>query len=191
MLPLLVPYLPVGEDLSMNALSSMLDAVPRQAIACNSWPKYEADVKAGFAMMHSGDLLLLKYYIKEKHLLAREKLNGNIHHDSCVEFFVAFRDDAAYYNLEFNCLGTAKVGYGAGRTNRVLLDEELVKMIGFSTAISAVKGRCEIGWELLLVIPKEVFTHHALTGFNKMSARCNFYKCGSRLPVPHFLSWNR
>jgi hypothetical protein len=41
-------------------------------------------------------------------------------------------------------------------------------------------------WELALVIPASTF---GLETFSGLHARGNFYKCGDRLPVPHYVSW--
>jgi len=172
--------IPSIRGLSIEEISSMLDQTEAVPLACNPWPQYKADVKVSFAIAHSEDAIFLKYYVKEKHLLANATLNGNIHEDSCVEFFIAFEGDTNYYNLEFNYLGTAKIGYGKDRTDRELLNESLIRTVDFVSTIRPA------GWELILKIPAAVFNYQQLSG---LQASGNFYKCGDLLPAPHYLSW--
>jgi hypothetical protein len=187
-----IPFLNTGDVQDIAQINQMMDAVEPSNIDRNPWPLYQANVQAKFLMAHNGSAIFLKYVVAEKYIAANELHNGNIHHDSCVELFIAF-DEYGYYNLEFNCLGFTKIGYGNQRGDRKLLSEEVIKQLSFSSTINAnsiINGNGGFEWEIMLVIPKSIFTQHNITSFNSLKAKGNFYKCGDGLPQPHFLTWN-
>ena len=188
-----IPFLDTANVEQIDQLNQMMDSFPSVAIDCNPWPAYQANAEAKFLMAHNGEAILLKYIVSEKYLLAKEVNNGNIHNDSCVELFIAF-DEKGYYNLEFNCLGFTKIGYGNGRNGRRLLPIEVIKQLSFSSKINAnstINTNAGFDWEIMLVIPHSIFTKHEITSFNHLKAKGNFYKCGDGLPQPHFLTWNK
>jgi len=117
--------------------------------------------------------------------------NSPVHEDSCVEFFIAFDDDEEYYNLEFNCAGTCLLGFGKSAAQRHLVGVDVIRKI---KRYSAIKNNLngsndDFSWELTVMIPAEVFVHHKIDSLKGKRYRVNFYKCGDKLPQPHFLSW--
>jgi len=124
-----------------------------------------------------------------KLFLIRLNKNTHVHLDNCVECFISFLDDKNYYNLEFNCLGSVKVGYGAGRANRELLSEQILKSIKTHITLQHDKMLNEFNWEILVVVPINVFMFSHLKTLKGLSAKANFYKCGDDLPKPDYLSW--
>lgn len=187
-----IPYLDIAPIKTVDALLTEMLAFEQQQISCEPWPAFVSDAKASFVIAHDLNSILLKYTIQEQYLSAKEIDNGNIHNDSCVEFFIAFGEEDSYYNLEFNCLGFTKIGFGADRSNRQLLPTEIISKISFTSRINSNLWKKKDGfdWEILLIIPKEIFVHHNIKSFDRLKARGNFYKCGDGLPQPHFLSWN-
>jgi hypothetical protein len=106
---------------------------------------------------------------------------------------VSPEDDGIYYNLEFNGIGTCLLGSGTARTNRRVADPAVVSKIRRKTSVGAdpvseKKGR--FSWTLTTAIPAEVFFRHKIKKLQGMIFRANFYKCGDRLSVPHYLTWN-
>lgn len=187
-----IPFLETDDVKEIDKLNQLMDGLSAVPIDCNPWPIYQANAEAKFLMAHNGEAILLKYVIAEKYLVANEVTNGNIHNDSCVELFIAF-DEHGYYNLEFNCLGFTKIGYGDGRNDRKLLPVDVIKQLSFSSKINAnstINSNDGFDWEIMLVIPKQIFIEHAIVSFNNLKAKGNFYKCGDGLPQPHFLTWN-
>ena len=99
------------------------------------------------------------------------------------------REDGVYYNLECTCTGKLYLRRGADRHDREFLPK---------TAYAGIQRRPSLGtapfglreeptaWELALDIPASTFE---LDSFAGLRGRGNFYKCGDRLPVPHYLSW--
>ncbi|MBR5724179.1 MAG: hypothetical protein IKX62_02235 [Bacteroidales bacterium] len=160
-------------------------------IACLNWPEafpYRPEVS--FDIWHGGDELHLCFRVREE--AVRAVCAADREHaweDSCVEFFFAPRPDGLYFNLECTCTGKLYLCSGAGRHGREFLPE---------TAYAAIRRRCSLGdepfglrqeptaWEVALDVPAAVF---GLQTFKGLRARGNFYKCGDRLPVPHYLSW--
>ena len=160
-------------------------------IACLNWPDaFPYRPEAFFDIRHSGDALQLHFRVQED--AVRAVCAADREHaweDSCVEFFFDPHGDGTYYNLECTCTGWLYLCRGAGRHGREFLPE---------AAYAAISRRCSLGrepfglraeptaWEVELDIPAAVF---GLAAFDGLRARGNFYKCGDKLPVPHYLSW--
>lgn len=169
-------------------LAYLLDALPRHDLTETPWPGAAPPPTVAFAMSYAPSCLYLKYYVQEPTVQAKyRQTNGPVYKDSCVELFIAFNDELAYYNLEFNCLGTCLMGFGEDRHNRQLLPGSTVEQIQ-AWATLAVNGQA--CWELTLAIPAAVFAAHRITTFQGLRARANFHKCGDELPNPHYLTWN-
>jgi hypothetical protein len=146
-----------------------------------------------FKLAHTENSVILKYHVRESHLRAViRETNGPVFKDSCVEFFISLDSNNYYYNFEFNCLGTALVGYGSGKEKRIYIDSHLIDKINTHQIIhNSPKNRTSlIEWELLVNIPFEIFAYHHVTSLKDVVCTANFYKCGDDLPEPHFLSWN-
>jgi hypothetical protein len=187
-----IPYLNGFDDLrSVDTVSQVLDGHERRRIQYAPWANGEEMPKASFALAYGKDEIYLKYYVTERTLKAEySKFNDPVFEDSCVEFFIAFDEDASYYNLEFNCMGTCRVQYGAHKTGRTFLPVSLLKTIKHQTLVRSTVAD-EIQWELTLCIPKTVFKFHPALSLERSTAKVNFYKCGDGLPQPHFLCWNK
>ena len=191
---LMVPFLGAVSKVSPTAhLSFLLDSQKRNLIGMAPWPRYGYKPDVYFSIAYGIDCLFIKYYVIEKSIMAIYKQpNEPVYKDSCVEFFVSFGDEEEYYNFEFNCAGTCRLGFGTNRTNRKLIPEAVVRMIRHQVMLKMVNNhrRDNISWELTLMIPLEVFYYHSFVSLNGQQCRVNFYKCGDELPDPHFLSWN-
>jgi hypothetical protein len=188
---LAVPYIRFADEvLDVGEISELLDGLPAQAIGFAPWAAGKPQPKASFSLAHGTESIYLKYYVTEPALRAEYlNINDPVYEDSCVEFFIAFDDAAAYYNFEFNCIGTCLGQYGASKTGRTFLPAGLLSKIRHQTRIhNQVPG--QISWELTLCIPVEVFNRHPGLSLSEHRVRVNFYKCGDKLPDPHHLSWN-
>lgn len=176
----------------MSCLAKQLSHFPKLAINSNPWPNFSAAVKADCVIAYTDKAILLQYQISEPYLNASSDINGDIHKDSCVEFFLAPDNTGNYYNMEFNCLGVCKIGYGAERDNRSLIDERLIENIRSHTTICSTVLNSEkfYIWEMTLVIPNETLCFNKDISLKKRTVTGNFYKCGDSLPEPHYLSWN-
>ncbi len=104
--------------------------------------------------------------------------------DSCLEFFFApLAEDARYLNFECNPLGNLYLGFGATRDTRVrqvVRDTGLFHIAPFST---------EGGWGFTMQIPGDFIRLYMPSFAFSGTAAGNFYKCGDRTAVPHYLAW--
>jgi hypothetical protein len=165
-----------------------MDNLKRYEIANRPWRQFNSACSASFAIAHTDSAILLKYFIIDDVFASQERpVNSEVNRDNCVEFFISF-SNGTYYNIEFNCLGIGKVGYGKSRTDRELLEVNVVEEISVAKKLS-FKGDL-FDWEILLIIPKTVFYHEKINSFAGMSCGANFYKCGDDLPNKDFLVWN-
>ncbi|QNF32863.1 hypothetical protein HUW51_09000 [Adhaeribacter swui] len=190
-----VPYLPLlNRQSPLEEVAPELDNLEKNLLDNTPWAKYSYKPQVQFVLGYNHDCIFLKFYVDEEAVRAKfRNINDPVYKDSCVEFFISFNGEENYYNLEFNCLGTCRLGFGASRENRQLLPEEFIRKIKHSVILQKTalpNGERVTSWELTLLIPAEVFTQHAITTFQGINARGNFYKCGDELPRPHFVTWN-
>jgi len=148
-----------------------------------------ADV--AFKIFYNDDAVFLQYIVKEKYLrTAYTHTNDPVYNDSCVEFFIGFKANGEYYNFEFNASGTPFAAFGTSKS-RGLLDPSVVNRIKRYSSISIVEdNNLPHHWELMIVIPLDVFDKDDVRSLTGITAKGNFYKCGDQLPEPHFLCWN-
>jgi len=174
-------------------ISRYMNGLEPQSVENQPWPQYQTDATVSFCIAHNHQNLILKFEVKEKQLNAAiRQENADVHKDNCVELFIAIGEDDAYYNLEFNCLGSAKIGYGTGKEDRTMLHKEAINQIQVYATLDFKTNVPDplFVWEMFLIIPKTVFQFSTITTFEGLKCRANFYKCGDNLKEPHFLAWN-
>jgi len=189
-----IPYIPAQVMEAGNPtedISAILNRHNRHTLTPAQWCANAAGVKTEFSIAYTDEHLLVKYYVSEPEVKAAYSLtNDPVYKDSCVELFIAFNDDDAYYNLEFNCAGTCLAQYGTNRTDRKFLPVNVLSDIRHMTTVKAL-AEGNIGWELTLIIPAAMFIHHPQLELSAGSARINAYKCGDDLQQPHYLCWGQ
>lgn len=185
-----IPHIVCKDDLFSDKHPFVFnDSVALNEIAVQPWPSFNYKPDVTFSIAHTGDRILLTFHVEEAEVRHENTtINSSVWEDSCVEFFISF-DNRGYYNFEFNCIGTALVGFGSGRNNRKLLPETLVKRILCFSSME--KKPNSVQWELQVIIPVSLFMYHAFFSLEGKSGKANFYKCGDKLKQPHFLAWNR
>jgi hypothetical protein len=172
---------------NVEKLHSILNEQQKHFLEFHLWPNGDYQPAVSFSLAHNDRSVFLKFFVQEKEIRANvNKINGPVWEDSCVEFFVAF-DESGYYNLEFNCLGMMYAAFGKNRNERTLLSKELLNRIESHTRLSKKDGY--FYWEIVMVIPAEIFSYHSISSLNGIVCRGNFYKCGDGLCSPHYLSW--
>ena len=156
----------------------------------NSFP-YKPEVK--FKMAYCQKAIFLKFFVSEENILANvTKINGDVCTDSCVEFFISLGRDKTYYNFELNCVGVPHVEYGQ-KGKRIQVDPEVVKLIKVKSSLGNhpfTEKRGGHRWELMIVIPKACFCFDKDLILKGLKANANFYKCGDKTSVPHYLTWS-
>lgn len=144
------------------------------------------DIEAKAQTCHDGENLYVRMEAKEKNILAT--LTGPLEqvcNDSCLEFFFApLAGDKRYFNFEWNPLGALYLGFGAERNTRV---RQIVKNVNELFAPNCFKTAD--GWGVEFKIPasyiKLYMPEFTLSG----EAACNFYKCGDKTEIQHYLAW--
>ncbi len=185
----------MGTCLSMEEISLLLDnRCTLHTIGEINWKAYDSRPDVNFAVARTRDGILLKYHVREQWFKAEKTLpNQEVYEDSCVEFFVAPSSDGIYYNFEFNAIGTCLLGTGTGRHDRKRVDPPVIAQIRFLPSAGNLPSGEKEGdfkWTLTLAIPYSTFIHHKIEGGRGTTLRANFYKCGNKLTVPHYLTWN-
>jgi hypothetical protein len=176
----------ISERLDMHGTGYPIDII--------NWKDFSYKPEVRFNIGYSRSEIFLKYYIKEDYFKAdKTESNQMVCEDSCVEFFVSPSSDGIYYNIEFNAIGTCMLGYGTGREDRTHAPSDVISKIRKLTSpiIEPEKGNeKKYMWTLTLAIPLEVFFHHDITDLKEKEFRANFYKCGDKVEIPHYLTWN-
>jgi hypothetical protein len=183
-----VSFIGNKEFSDIEQLHSILNEQQKHVLEFHLW-KNENDYKPAvcFSIAHNNRCILLKFFVEEKEIRANvTKINGAVWEDSCVEFFVLF-DETGYYNLEFNCIGTILAAFRKSKNERTVLSEGILKKIETSTKLNKKNNR--FYWEMLIMIPVELFVRHSLQSLHGIVCKANFYKCGDGLAQPHYLAW--
>jgi hypothetical protein len=181
----------ITKNSHLETISQQMNAMEKHVLDHVPWPTHPYKPIVSFCIVHDGDCIFLKFFVIEKNIRSvNSEINGPVYEDSCVEFFISFNNDKAYYNLEFNCIGACLAGYGEGRNDRQLLPPEVIKKIRSQAVINHGMMEGNVVWELLLAIPLSIFCHHTLDTFTGSVGRGNFYKCGDLLPQPHYITWS-
>ena len=155
--------------------------VPAYAVDIANWPDYPGGPDTSFRIATMDDRLLVRFTVQERDPRAvnTEDLQP-VWEDSCVEFFCQLPGDERYFNFEFNSRGACVA------SSRLAVNEGVI----FCTPaqLASISREVEIGpdaWSITVGIPL------ALIGAKLgMPLKANFYKCGDKCDVPHFLSWS-
>ncbi|ASO04723.1 carbohydrate-binding family 9 [Arenibacter algicola] len=166
-----------------------------QAIDLINWDQFSYRPSVAFRIAHSNNAIWIKYYVKEKNILASVgETNGPVARDSCVEFFFDPLGNGDYYNFEFNCIGTVHLAYGAGRGQRQFVDPNTIKnLIEVQSSLGSqtfTERTGDFSWEMTIIIPAEILTHNPEIKLKGLKSTANFYKCGDATSQRHYLTWN-
>lgn len=148
----------------------------------------DANVTAQAQLCYDEHALYVRLSAQENPI--RAELTGKmdeICEDSCLEFFFSpIENDRRYFNIECNPNGCLFLGFGPNV-------DELVRLIPENPSIQPIAKRIPGGWETVYAIPYS-FIRMFFPGFSPASGstmRANFYKCGDKTEIPHYLCWNQ
>lgn len=188
-----VPYLPQLSHTAPADIPALLeDKGASLTVDCINWPKeYPYHPLTEVTIAHSGKSIFVNFQVRGNYLRAvNHTNNSHVHQDSCVEFFLAPKGRAPYYNFEFNCIGTVHTACRMDRHNGTLLtDEQLATIKRYPSYGTRPFEEMEgfFAWNLLVEIPL------ALIGVEyegkPIEMMGNFYKCADLTAAPHFVSW--
>ena len=170
---------------------SDLDACARGRVDTVCWPaEFPYCPEVRFAIAHDGHALLIRFDVVEDHLRAAAlENNGPVWEDSCVEFFVKEPDSPYYFNFETNCIGVGLAARRLSRTECTHFDDARMAQVirRSSLPMQPLDLRQKKAWWLELEIPFSLISERPGVPERLLA---NFYKCGDKTDVPHFLSWN-
>lgn len=151
-----------------------------------NWKEYPYKPQVNFKIAHNGEMLFIHYNVKENYQVRAEgtKDQDPVWQDSCVEFFIEDKIPQ-YHNFEFNSRGICLSALGINRKNRTPRNsDELQQIIRLASGV--VTENKTHKWSLIVGIPFDILK---LKSGETYSA--NFYKCGDKTEVPHYISWNK
>lgn len=172
-------------------MRNLMSDLPWHGISQVNWSQeFPYKPLVSFQIGHDNKTIYLHFNVEEEFIKAQYvRSNEAVWEDSCVEFFVSFDNKQTYFNLEFNVLGTGLIGFGnAIKSERNRLSSKQIELV--KTASSVVNSGGLKTWAMILAIPVNVFEVANVASFAGLKAHANFYKCGDRLPNPHFISWS-
>ena len=158
-----------------------------------NWKQFDYIPEVKFDICYGRSEIYIKYSVRENFFRAlNTQINSKVWEDSCVEFFISPASDGIYYNIEFNAIGTCYMGSGTGRHDSKALQPEIVSLVRTlpsmgNEPVEDTEGN--ICWELTVAVPFRVFIHHSIRSMKGRIVHANFYKCGDKLKVPHYLTW--
>lgn len=164
--------------------------VPPLSITCDPWHSgYNPNAQAQLAWV-PGKGLLVRLSCNEGDPVAQEtEPDSCVWLDSCLECFINFRpreSGTGYLNFEVNANGAMLAAYGTGRHNRVFL-----RSVGL-TQPQVTLEKTAGGWAATFLIGIDLIQQ--FYGMDQLqpgdTVAANFYKCGSRTPVEHYLCWS-
>lgn len=183
-----VPFIEFSANDDTAKLHAVLAKLPQHELPFLLWSEESDKPSVRFSIAHNSRNIFLSFVVAEKFFRVQELVdNGPVWQDTCVEFFISF-DQKNYYNIETNAIGTKLAGFGPDGSKRTLLPKAIVEKI--ATHVSLTRST-EFKWNLVLIIPVEVFCYHPISTLATLTCNANFYKCGDKLPKAHFLAWNK
>lgn len=165
-----------------------LGAFAQDKITCLNWKDFPYMPSVDFFVGHSAEKLFIRFEVEEANAKAVSlEANGPVWEDSCVEFFVKAPDDDHYFNFETNCIGTGLAARRLSRENsKFLSPEQMAQVVRRSSLPHEVTDIKDCKWSLELEIPFSVL---GCTSYPK-ALEANFYKCGDKTAITHFVSWS-
>ena len=162
------------------------DAIPAISLTHTGWLP-ACPISATAQLCHNETHLFVRMEAVEQEIRASLSAPTDpVCEDSCLEFFFApVSGDSRYFNFEFNPLGNFYMGFGDEIPNRsrlLPLDVSQFHIQPFFT---------DTGWGITYQIPLSFLRLYLPACSFAGTADGNFYKCGDKTPVPHYLSWAR
>jgi len=193
---LLIPkFLHKIDCADFDAVSDCLQKSTPGAINIINWDKYPYCPKVFFRMMYDDFALYIRFDVEEKYVRAQSVENqSSVCVDSCLELFLSPESNDEYYNLEINCIGTKLFKYRKLGMAPELASDEVLAKIRCRSSLGNLPFEERAGnnvWNMIVIIPFEVYWKHPIKPATGLKMRGNLYKCGDELSELHYLSWNR
>ena len=188
-----VRYFPQLNGINIEEVGDFLELkTAKYSIACRNWAKeYPYHPVTVFTVGRSDSAIFIDYFVRGNYLRAvNYKNNSPVSEDSCVEFFMKLPESNEYWNFEFNCIGTVNASHRVKRSEPTRLsDEEIATIMRYASCGTRPFEEMEgvFAWNLTVAIPFKLVGIDA-SNLPKYILG-NFYKCGAKMSLPHYLSW--
>lgn len=164
----------------------------KKAIECRNWgDKYPYQPVTTFTTAYSSNYIYVDFFVHGNFLRAvNYKNNSRVSEDSCVEFFVKKAGDKEYFNFEFNCIGTPNCSHRESREVSTKLSESEIQSIKrYASCGTRPFEEMEglFAWNVIVAIPLTLLKVDLQN--SPVHLQGNFYKCGDKTSMPHYLSW--
>lgn len=180
-------------ETSFDKIKMLLEAGAKASIDQVNWKKkFPGSLSVTVRAAHDGETLYLYYTIEGEELRATNTKDfGSVWEDSCVEFFMQREGETSYRNFECNVLGVLLSRYHESREKGVSQTDLMSDIFRYSTIQHRYENNKQVSdWTMYLEIPKQALGFAGNESLGGQKLRANFYKCGDKTPMPHFLSWN-
>jgi hypothetical protein len=187
MTELKIPYLKKLRTYDPEGITNELSAKGTKfSVDKINWKEHPHKPKVNVYAGYNYKYLFLHFSVQDDYIKAEGKSDQDpVWQDACVEFFVSVGEN--YRNFEFNCTGVCLSAIGPDRHSRIPLDKEnLERILRYPTLNRnnlPVEGT-KADWSLTVGIPMELIELAPEKKF-----KCNFYKCGDKTKIPHYLTW--
>lgn len=188
-----VKYFPELNDMKIEEVGDFLWLeAEKNSIACRNWAAdYPYHPVTVFTIGRSDSAIFIDFFVRGNYLRAvNYKNNSPVAEDSCVEFFMKLPGSDEYWNFEFNCIGTVNASHRVERANPTrLTDDEISTIRRYPSCGTRPFEEMEgiFAWNLTVAIP------FSLVGIDPGNLPQyilgNFYKCGAKMSLPHYVSW--
>ena len=170
----------------MAKIDQLMAAMPMAGkIDTLNWvEQYPAAPQTNFTLAHTDEILYVRFEVKGEVPLATKTHDLElVNEDACVEMFIGDKDNTHYWNFEFNPAGVSNASHRKERKVDVvrLNPEQLASIQRYGQQL------CAAHWTLLVGIPLALIE---LDLSREHARRANFYKCGDKMPMKHYASWN-
>jgi hypothetical protein len=182
-----IPYL---GNLDSIIKANLFEVIKTQGVTFRvsqiNWPEFPHSPDVNVFAGYTDKVLWLSFSIKNDYIRACAVHDQEpVYEDSCVEFFISTKE--GYRNFEFNCLGLCLSSVGMDRQTRTRITaSELKKIIRISSLsrdnLPKEEELCD--WKLTVGIPLSMLQVKEGSTFYG-----NFYKCGAKTKILHYLSW--
>lgn len=182
------------DDMNLEDVCDILEqSTAKHSIDCRNWKnEYPYHPVTIFAIARSRKYIYVDFFVRGNFLRAINYTNNSpVSEDSCVEFFLQVPGQKEYWNFEFNCIGTVNASHRETREHPIRLTDEQINLIKVypscgTRPFEEMEGL--FAWNLTIAIP---FSLIGLDADNLPDyIMGNFYKCGSKTGLPHYLSWS-
>lgn len=183
------------DEMNLEDVSDYMEQnVDKHTIECRNWAEqYPYHALTVFSMAYSKRYLYIDYFVRGNYLRAVNYQNNSpVSEDSCVEFFMQVPGSKEYWNFEFNCIGTVNASHRERRESLTRLnDEQIASIRRYASCGTRPFEEMEglFAWNLVIAIPFELLGIDIEADDTPHSIRANFYKCGSKTGLPHYISW--